>query len=164
MTEPRIEILGVTRLVGKRARMSVTKDATATLWREFTPLRNRVTGVREATFWSVEVYPDLEFFKNFDPEREFEKWAAVPVSTPDTQAEGLETLLIPAGLYAVFKYRGKASEAQRMYGWIYGTWIPNSGYTLDHRPHFARMGAEYKGDHPDSEEEFWIPVREEPSR
>ena len=162
MIEPRMETLGETRLVGKMARMSVTKDATAQLWREFMPLRHRVVGVADASFWSVEVYPDLGFFTNFDPEREFEKWAAVPVSTFDSLAEGLETLLIPAGLYAVFKYRGKASDVQRMYGWIYGTWIPNSGYTLDPRPHFARMGADYKPDHPESEEELWIPVREEP--
>ncbi|MFM9945765.1 MAG: GyrI-like domain-containing protein, partial [Bacteroidia bacterium] len=42
---------------------------------------------------------------------------------------------------------------------IYGTWIPNSEYNLDNRPHFEILGEKYKNNHPDSEEEIWIPIK-----
>ncbi|MDX1331897.1 MAG: GyrI-like domain-containing protein [Robiginitalea sp.] len=160
MLEPRIETLEETRLVGKRSRMSFAGNTTARLWKEFMPQRGKIGNVVDGTFYSVEVYEDPDFFRDFDPFREFEKWAAVPVHRFDCIPAGLETLLIPAGVYAVFRYRGKESEVSQMYQYIYGSWIPNSRYTLDHRPHFARMGPAYKGEDPDSEEELWIPVRE----
>jgi AraC family transcriptional regulator len=30
---------------------------------------------------------------------------------------------------------------------------------MDGRPYFALMGEKYKGEQPDSEEEFWVPVK-----
>jgi AraC family transcriptional regulator len=160
MTEPEIKILRETMLVGKKSRMSSAKNTTAALWEEFMPLRRQIKHRLDAALYSVEVYEDVDFFRNFDPEREFEKWAAVRVSTFASLPAELETLLIPPGLYAVFTYQGKASEASGMYRYIYSTWIPGSGYTLDQRPHFALMGSKYRGEHPDSEEELWIPVKE----
>ena len=158
--EPIIRTLEKTRIVGKMARMSLNRNTTAQLWGEFMPLRSTIEDRLDASFWSVEVYPGPDFFKSFDPAREFEKWAAVPVGSPAFIPEDLETLLIPGGLYAVFAYKGKESEVSQMYGYIYGAWVPESGYDLDQRPHFAVMGAKYKREHPDSEEELWIPIRE----
>ena len=156
--EPRIKTLSETRLVGKKSRMSFEKNTTSRLWQEFMPLRGQIGNALDTTLYSVEVYEGIDFFRDFDPSREFEKWAAVPVPNLDIIPEDLEGLLIPAGEYAVFRYKGKASEASGMYRYIYGSWLPKSGYTLDHRPHFAKMGSEYKGEHPDSQEELWIPV------
>jgi AraC family transcriptional regulator len=161
--EPIIKSLEETRVVGKKSHMSLKHNTTVQLWREFMPLRRHITDPLDASFWSVEVYPGPDFFKSFDPAREFEKWAAVPVGPSAIIPEDLQVLLIPSGLYAVFSYKGKESEVSQMYGYIYGAWIPKSGYTLDHRPHFAVMGAKYKGEHPDSEEELWIPIKEKPT-
>ena len=69
------------------------------------------------------------------------------------------TIKIPEGLYAVFLYKGKASEAPKTYQYIFGNWIPNSDHTLDDRPHFALMGKKYKNEDPNSEEELWIPIK-----
>lgn len=160
MMEPKIETLAETRLAGIKSRMSIVNNSTAGLWRKFMPLRRQIGHTLDTTLYSVEVYEDLDFFRDFDPSREFEKWAAVPVSSSACIPEDLEALLIPAGLYAVFCYKGRESEVSGMYHYIYGTWVPKSNYTLDHRPHFAIMGPAYKGEHPDSEEQLWIPVRE----
>ena len=160
MKEPRIETLNETKVVGKGTRMSLKQNTTAQLWSEFMPLISDIGDTLDASLWSVEVYPDLDFFNNFDPTREFEKWAAVPVTATASKPANMRDLLIPAGRYAVFNYKGKPSEAFEFYGHIYGTWIPNSKYSLDHRPHLAVMGSGYKGEHPESEEEIWIPVKE----
>jgi AraC family transcriptional regulator len=164
MIEPRMETLNETRLVGKKSRMSFARNTTSRLWREFMPLRKQIGNILDASLYSVEVYEDAGYFREFDPLREFEKWAAVPVRSHDLIPEDLEGLMIPEGLYAVFRYKGKESEVSGMYRYIYGTWIKKSGYILDHRPHFAIMGPKYKGEHPDSEEELWIPVKEKPTR
>ena len=71
----------------------------------------------------------------------------------------MEIIIILEGLYAVFQYKGKGSEAASAYQYILGSWMPNSDYILDNRPHFALMGEKYKNEDPDSEEELWFPIR-----
>lgn len=71
----------------------------------------------------------------------------------------MESLTIPEGLYAVFPYKVKPSEAIRAFKYMYGDWLPNSEYEMDSRPYFALMGDKYKGEHPESEEEFWVPIK-----
>ncbi|MFT5513068.1 MAG: AraC family transcriptional regulator, partial [Bacteroidia bacterium] len=48
----------------------------------------------------------------------------------------------------------------KTFGYIFGEWIPNSIYDIDSRPHFEILGDKYKNDHPNSEEEIWIPIKE----
>lgn len=156
--EPRIEILAETKLVGKRLNMSFAQNRTAALWRGFMPERARITNNVGTDLYSVEVYPE-GFFHNFDPARTFEKWAAIEVKDFDYVPVEMETLTLPTGAYAVFFYKGRASEGAKLYRYIFTTWLPGSEYTLDVRPHFALMGEKYKNDDPESEEEIWIPVK-----
>ncbi|WKN45916.1 GyrI-like domain-containing protein [Tunicatimonas pelagia] len=154
----RIEIIEEIKLVGKKVRMSVANNQTQELWQGFMPNRATIKNTIGTALYSVEVYDNLDFFEQFSPTQEFDKWAAVQVRNYESVSEDMEQLMIPAGLYAVFLYQGKASEAITAYQYIYGNWIPNSDYNLDDRPHFALMGEKYKNDDPTSEEEFWIPV------
>jgi len=156
--EPRIETINRIQLIGIRLNMSFANNQTAALWQRFMPRRKEITNATSSELYSVEIYRDPGFFQHFNPAREFEKWAAVQVRGFDTLPEGMESLTLPSGEYAVFHYRGKPSEAKGTYQYIYGQWIPNSPYALDDRPHFALMGEKYKGEHPESEEELWIPV------
>lgn len=138
--------------------MSFVSNRTMELWKNFMPRRKEITNAVGTELYSVELYNGTGFFENFNPANEFEKWAAVEVSNFDSLPEGMDTLIIPEGEYAVFHYKGKPSEAQETYRFIYSQWIPGSAYKLDNRPHFALMGEKYKGEDPESEEEFWIPV------
>lgn len=157
--DPRIEIPGETKLVGIRTNMSFVHNKTAMLWQRLMPKRKEITNSVGTELYSVEVFNDPMFFKNFDPIREFEKWAAVKVKDFDSVPGDMEKLVIPSGMYVVFLYKGKPSEGQQTYQYIYSQWIPGSEYVLDNRPHFALMGEKYKGEHPESEEELWIPIR-----
>lgn len=71
----------------------------------------------------------------------------------------MECLILPGGLYAVFQYRGTSETAVETFQYIFGTWIPASDFELDARPHFELLDENYRNDHPESEEEIWIPVR-----
>ena len=157
--EPRIETLSKTTVIGMKMIMSFANNRTAELWRTFMPRRRELQNAIGPELYSVEVYNNPTFFEKFNPANEFEKWAAVKAHADDSVPDGMHTLTIPEGLYAVFPYKGKPSQAQSVYQFIYATWIPGSIYQLDNRPHFALMGEKYKGEHPDSEEEFWIPIK-----
>ena len=120
--------------------------------------KKHLVSAKSDELFSVEVYPDLNFFKMFDPTKTFEKWAAVEVDSEENLAEDFEVLKISEGLYTKFIYQGKASEAARFYSKIFGEWLPNSEYKLANRPHFAVMGEKYKGEEATSEEEIFIPI------
>ena len=158
--EPRIEKLNEIKLAGKRMKVSFAGNKTRELWQSFMPRRKEIKNQIGAGRYSVEIYNNTEFFKNFNPSSEFEKWAAVRVNDYDDLPAEMETLTIPAGKYAVFIYKGKPSEAAETYRYIFTNWLPDSEFVLDDRPHFALMGEKYKGEDPDSEEELWIPVKE----
>lgn len=155
---PRFESLQDTLLAGRRARMSLARDTTRELWKGSMPELGQIAARSGSDLYSVEVYGGMDFFRKFDPQREFEKWAAVPIPEEIPLPEGFETLIIPSGLYAVFHFRGRASQIRETYQYILGKWLPQSGYVLVDRPHMAVMGTGYKGEHPDSEELLYIPV------
>lgn len=156
---PRIQTLPSTLLVGKKSVTSYAKNNTFELWQSFSPRKKEINHSINNDSYAVEIYPTTTFFQDFDPAQEFEKWAAIAVSKVDKAPEGMETLIVPRGLYAVFSYKGKPSEVIGAFRYIYGEWLPNSGYEMDNRPYFALMGDKYKGEHPESEEEFWIPIK-----
>ena len=122
------------------------------------PVRREIKNIIGKELYSIEVYETL-YFNNYNPEKEFDKWAAVEVTDFETVPEDMETLISPRGLYAVFLHKGAASKGPETYQYIFGTWLPASDFLLDDRPHFAVMGEKYKNDDPDSEEEVWIPVK-----
>lgn len=158
--QPTIKTLPETKLIGMRRTMSFANNQTQALWQGFMPRRKEIVNAIGSDLYSLEVYKDTQFFKNFNPEAEFEKWAAVAVSSHDNMPESMEALTVPAGDYAVFPYKGKGSDAAEFYRYIFTTWLPQSEYELDDRPHFALMGDKYKREDPESEEEIWIPVRQ----
>ena len=65
--------------------------------------------------------------------------------------------VISGGLYAIFIQKGMNAGAT--YQRIMSEWLPNSGYKIDDRPHFQLMGDKYKNGSPDSEEDFYVPIR-----
>jgi len=156
---PSIQTLPQTKLVGQKMTMSFAQDKTLELWQSFSPRKKEIKNSLNDDFYSVEIYPNTSFFQNFNTTQAFEKWAAIAVSEIDEIPKGMQSLNIPEGLYAVFPYQGKPSEAMDTFRYIYAEWLPNSEYEMDDRPYFALMGAKYKGEHPDSEEEFCIPIK-----
>ena len=156
--ESRIETLAEKKLIGKRMIMSFSNNKTFELWRSFMPRRKEIQNNIGAEFYSVQIYKPL-FFDNFNPTTEFEKWATIEVSDFDTVPDEMETLTLTGGLYAVFLYHGIASSAAKTFQYILGTWLQNSGYILDDRPHFEILGDKFKNEDPNSEEEIWIPIK-----
>jgi AraC family transcriptional regulator len=155
----RIESHAERKLVGQKLKMSFSSNKTKLLWQSFMPFRGEIRNKIGSDLFSVEVYTP-NFFENYGPDSEFEKWAAVEVTKFEKIPDGMETLVCPAGLYAVFIHRGPASAGELTYRYIFESWLPNSNYSLDDRPHLAIMGPKYKHEEQDSEEEIWIPIKQ----
>ena len=156
--QPTIVTAQEKKLVGKRMRMSLSDNKTGELWRHFLPRRREIRHYTGTALYSVEVYDD-QYFAHFEPANGFEKWAALEVTEFAAIPEGLEPITLPGGLYAVFVHQGPASAGRETYRYIFGTWLPESEYLLDNRPHFAVMGEKYRNEDPGSEEEIWIPIK-----
>ena len=121
------------------------------------PRRKEIQNTIGLELYNIQVNPENFDFQPYTP---FTKWAAVAVSSFDFIPEGMETVEIQEGLYAVFKYKGDQSGAASFFNSIYTEWLPNSGYELDNRPQFEILGEKYKNNDPNSEEEIWIPVKQ----
>jgi AraC family transcriptional regulator len=155
--EPRIEILTEKSLVGISLTMSLVDNKTGELWRNFMSRRKEITNNRTNDLISMQLYKPTHF-SNFNPTDEFEKWATVEVADFDRVPNDMITFILTAGLYAVFDYKGSSMD-NNIFQYIFGTWIPNSNYLLDDRPHFEVLGEKYKNADSHSEEEIWIPIR-----
>lgn len=112
-----------------------------------------------SAYYSLQRYDDTDYFRAFDPTKSFEKWAGVKVSVEASVPEGMSALDNEGGTFAVFLHRGTPADFPATMQYIFGEWLPSSGYVLDHRAHFELLGDKYRNNHPDSEEEVWIPVR-----
>ena len=154
---PEIRTIGPRKLIGKKLIMSLTDNKTGELWRGFMPRRKEIGQVLDSELYSMQIY-DKNYFQNFDPGKNFEKWAAIEVADFETIPDDMEGIVIPGGLYAVFFYKGSSSDT-KIFQYIFNSWLPGSGYTLDNRPHFEILGKNYKNGDPNSEEEIWIPIK-----
>ena len=152
---PRIEILIEKKLIGKRLQMSLANNKTHELWRSFMPKRTEIQNTINSDLFAVQVY-EPSYFEAFNPNTLFEKWATLEVTNFDNIPADMESFTLSGGLYAVFELKGHDIA---IFDYIFRTWIPNSKYDLDHRPHFEILGAKYKKDDPNSEEEIWIPIK-----
>lgn len=153
----RIENLTEKKLVGISSTMSLVDDKTSELWRNFMSRRSEITNYQTNDMISMQIYKST-YFTKFKPANEFEKWATVEVSDFDSLPNDMKTFILTGGLYAVFDYKGSSTD-NSIFQYIFGTWIPDSKYLLDDRPHFEVLGDKYKNADPNSEEEIWIPIR-----
>ncbi|MBP6796435.1 MAG: GyrI-like domain-containing protein [Saprospiraceae bacterium] len=155
--KPKIQTINQKKLIGKRLQMSFADYKIGELWRSFMPARKEITNNLTNDLISLVIYqPD--HFTDFKPTNEFERWATVEVSSFDNVPAEMETFVLQNGLYAVFDYTGLNTD-HSIFQYILETWLPQSDYVLDNRPHFEVLGEKYKNNDPTSEEEIWIPIK-----
>lgn len=154
---PSIETSSEKKLVGMRLNMNLANNRIGELWRSFMPRRSEISNSLTSDLISLVVYKPTHF-TDFKLTNEVERWAAVEVATFDNVPVGMESFVLPEGLYAVFQYQGLSTD-NSIFQHIFGTWLPGTDYVLDDRPHFEVLGDKYKNNDPASEEEIWIPIQ-----
>ncbi|MFM2269220.1 MAG: hypothetical protein RL757_2661 [Bacteroidota bacterium] len=155
----RIQQTADKKMVGKQMTMTLANPQTFKLWQSFMPHRRDVQQVVGTDLFSIKIFDSSQPFDFNNPEMTFQKWAAVEVSEFQNVPQNLETLVLKGGLYAVFAYTGDPSGAENAFRYIFETWLPNSDYVFDSRPQFEILGEKYKNNHPDSEEDIYIAIK-----
>ena len=155
---PRIEISKEKKLIGYSLKMSLTNNKTGQLWGRFGPEIKNIKNKLSEDKISMQIY-DASYYQHFNPKNEFEKWATVEVEDFNNIPKGMQSFILKEGLYAIFDYKGSSADTS-IFQYIFRTWIPNSLYQIDDRPHFEVLGKNYKNNDPNSEEEIWIPIIE----
>ncbi|WP_397364793.1 GyrI-like domain-containing protein [Olleya sp. R77988] len=147
-------------IVGLKDNLSFMTNAqgTGNLARQFMPKRNQILNRVGTEKFSIQVYDAFDL-SQMTPSTVYEKWVGVEVSSFKTIPEGLETLTIKAGNYAVFNYKGKPEGFLEAWQYIHTKWLPNSEYKLDNRPHFEKLPDDYHPSNPEVEEEIWVPIK-----
>lgn len=158
-TYPKIKSLSKKTLVGKCLKMSYSQNRTVELWQSFMPLKKHIQNTVGNDLYSVQIYDEIFNYNSFNPEKKFTKWATIEVSDEKSSDLDLQKLELEGGLYAVFLHKGSSSDFHKTFESIFMDWLPKSEYVLDDRPHFEVLGKNYKNNHPDSEEEIWIPIK-----
>jgi len=157
---PTIKTIPDKKLVGKRIQTAMAENRTFELWSSFMPRRKEIKNIISGDLFSVQVHNPSTTFENFTPHTPFEKWAAVEVTDFSIIPDGMEPYTLNGGLYAVFIHKGAAGTAPETFQYIFTGWLPASEYLFDNsRAQFEIMGEKYKNNHPDSEEEVWIPIK-----
>jgi AraC family transcriptional regulator len=155
----RIETISEKKLIGKHVKMSFMNDKTRELWQSFMPRRKEILNSLSTDLISLQIYDESFGVSEFNPNTEFEKWALAEVLDFDNIPENMEVFTLMEGLYAVFLHKNATSTAEQTFGYIFKTWLANSEYELDNRPHFEILGEKYKNNDMSSEEEIFIPIR-----
>lgn len=155
---PRLETITPKKLVGQRIRMSWAEDQSSQLWRPFRARRADIPNRVDGNSISVQGYGAMMAAGCFSPTTPFDKWATVEVSDFSQIPEGMEPYELAGGLYAVFPYTGPAAGFPQVAQYIFGEWLPASGYRLDARDHFEIFADSYHPLAADATEEIWLPV------
>ncbi|MFN7116228.1 MAG: GyrI-like domain-containing protein [Saprospiraceae bacterium] len=145
--------------VGMRIQTTLAAQQTLALWQRFKPRVKEISHRADANFYSLQLYDAALSFTEFSSHTAFEKWAAVEVTQVVNLPEGMELLTVPAGTYAVFVHHEPAHTFPQTSQYIFGTWLPQSAYELDQRPHFEVMTPQYQPQDEQAQEEIWVPVR-----
>ncbi|QXP60154.1 GyrI-like domain-containing protein [Olleya sp. HaHaR_3_96] len=132
-------------------------QGTGALARRFMPKRHQILNQVSDQKFSIQIYDQFDYNK-ISPKTEYIKWVGVEVSGFLNVPEGLETLKMESGKYAVFNYKGKPEGFLSAWQFIHENWLPSSGFTLDDRPHFEKLPEDYHPTNLEVEEEIWVPI------
>ena len=155
--EPKIITIKSKNLVGISLKMSLAESRIIELWSSFMPRLSEIKNSVSSDLYSLQVY-DSNYFDEYNPKLEFEQWALIEVENFENVPSGMQSFVLSEGQYAVFLHKGMNTD-NSIFQYIYGSWLPNSDYQLDNRPHFELLGSKFKKGSPDSEEEIWIPIQ-----
>lgn len=83
----------------------------------------------------------------------------VGVTTLSDIPNGMVGRVIPEQLYAVFTHRGSVTNIDNTLRYIWGDWLPASGYTYASRPDFELYSDRYSPENKKSEIDLYIPIK-----
>jgi AraC family transcriptional regulator len=103
-----------------------------------------------------------EIFEHGLLQDEFRYLAAVEVSEDTPAPTGMELIYIPQQKYAVFTHANGLANLSKTTQFIWGSWLPKSGYKLAPASDLEVYSADFNPDDPNSSLEIWVPLENPP--
>lgn len=153
--EPKIVVKDEFTVVGLTCSTTLQESKVPALWEAFLArvgeIPNRV---------SPNVMMGISEFSTNHVHEAFTYMACVPVSSADEMPEGMVCKTIPKREYVVVTHKGKLDALGNAFDFIYGSWLPKSGYDLVEADDFEIYDERFRGaDNDESEVDIYIPVR-----
>jgi AraC family transcriptional regulator len=157
ISEPHIIATSSLELVGIAQEMSLLSMPIAELWKTFRS-HEAVRKQFIPLFYSVQLHHAPLDVQHFAPAALFTKWACASRDFFETMPTEFLSLHIPAGLYAQFEVTAPPTAAKEVFEFIYGEWLPTSGYQLAHRHQLEVIPHDYMQQGDRAQETIWIPI------
>jgi AraC family transcriptional regulator len=127
-------------------------------WGEFSKRSNEIQNIVAPIAFGVEDY-SRDFEMNPGGFPKYYYISSYEVSSTANIPEGMKAKEIAAGNYAVFIFEGSLAELPKFFTFIYGEWMPASGYKMD--PALSLDFERYPEpvtDMHNAKVEIWVPV------
>lgn len=122
-------------------------------WMEFDQLKRKFSMDMDAFNYGVAISTSENMF-----EEELTYFAAVPSPADGVIPSGMLSLTIKQQLYAVFENQGLADKSQATIDYIYGIWLPESGYQRAKGYDFEIFDHRYSLKNPLSISRYCLPI------
>lgn len=133
-----------------------TKKGIPDLWREFGPRMHEVSNRIEGTTYGV-------CFPTALDEESFDYMASVAVENFNKVPDGMVARTVPAHKFAVFTHKTgddtMHNDLQKSMQYIWGTWLPNSGYEHAKVPDFELYDSRMDPTTDTGEFDLYLPIK-----
>lgn len=125
------------------------------LWDRFLPRRQEVENAIEGTCFGIveAVHGRLEYVA-----------AVLVANVPGEVPEGMVRRTLKSGPHALFTHRGGTATLDHTVDYIYGSWLMQSGQRHGYGPDIEIYDARWRGQTPDSEMSYAVPLSRETAR
>jgi AraC family transcriptional regulator len=127
-------------------------------WDEFSKRSHEIQNIVAPIAFGIEDY-SRDFEMNAGGFPKYYYISSYEVLNTDAIPTGMTSKTIPAAEYAVFTYHGSLAEIPQFFQYIYGEWMPSSGYKMD--PALSLDFERYPEpvtDMHNAKVEIWVPV------
>jgi len=124
------------------------------LWSAFRPYRDNIPNRIGEDFFGI-----YESYEESDENTTFVYICSAQVNNFDQVPKGMITRELAEHTYARFTHTGPLTELQETLSYIWGSWLPKSGYEYAEKPDFELLPAGFNGADKNSKLYLNIPVR-----
>ena len=153
--EPRFEARPAFDVVGMYIEDTMDSQEIMKLWTDYYKNKHSISGKI-----GVGEYGITTMSEDYNPETQvgYRYMVATTVKSTKKIPEGMIAHTVPAANYAIFEHHGLVSGIEKTYNYIFGEWLPQSGYEVEQKDVFEYYGKKYKHNSDDSIAEIWVPV------
>lgn len=157
--QPGFHVVGLGRIVHRQETTKIGEEIWPEFLRRFDQVQNKrgLVGDRYKTYGICQ-----EIFEHGLLQDSFKYFAAVEVAANTPVPLGMELIYLPEQKYAVFCHTSGLKSLQKTTQYIWGTWLPKSGYKLAPASDLEVYPADFNPESPNASLEIWVPLENAP--